>query len=396
VPVGNDGVGDDMNFIALKMLIGDRAKYFGIIIGLTFASLLITQQSAIFAGIMTRTFSFITDVGLPDIWVVDPQVQYIGDIKPLRDTELLRVRGMEGIEWAVPLYLGTLDARLPDGTYQSCIFVGLDDESLIGGPAKMVAGNISDLRRPDGVIVDAAGAEGKLAKQLPDGRRVPQRIGDEMELNDNRAVVVGICEVTITFQANPVIYTTYSRATTFSPRSRKMLSFVVAKAKPGADRVALCARINQVTGLKAYTREEFKKLTFLYYLKYTGMPINFLTAVGLGFIVGITIAGQTFYSFTLDNLRYFGTLKAMGTSNRTLLQMILFQALMVGVIGYGLGVGIASVWGMLLNGRTQLAFRLPWQLLVISAAAVLFICLMSAAFSIRKVMKLEPAAVFRG
>lgn len=321
-----------MNFIALKMLIGDRAKYFGIIIGLTFASLLITQQSAIFAGIMTRTFSFITDVGLPDIWVVDPQVQYIGDIKPLRDTELLRVRGMEGIEWAAPLYLGTLDARLPDGTYQSCIFVGLDDETLIGGPSQMVAGNISDLRRPDGVIVDATGAEGKLAKHLPDGRVVPLKVGDEMELNDNRAVVIGICEVTLTFQANPVIYTTYSRATTFSPQSRKMLSFVVAKAKPGEDPAALCTRINQVTGLKAYTRDEFKRLTFLYYLKYTGMPINFLTAVGLGFIVGITIAGQTFYSFTLDNLRYFGTLKAMGTSNRTLLQMILFQALMVGLI----------------------------------------------------------------
>jgi hypothetical protein len=148
--VGSDGYSDDMNFIALKMLIGDRAKYFGIIIGLTFASLLITQQSAIFVGIMTRTFSFITDVGLPDIWVVDPQVQYIGDIKPLGDTELLRVRGMEGIEWAVPLYLGTLDACLPDGTYQSCIFVGLDDETLIGGPATMVAGNISNLRQPDG------------------------------------------------------------------------------------------------------------------------------------------------------------------------------------------------------------------------------------------------------
>jgi len=73
------------------------------------------------------------------------------------------------------------------------------------------------------------------------------------------------------------------------------------------------------------------------------MPINFLSAVALGFIVGITVSGQTFYNFTLDNLRYFGTLKAMGTTNRTLLQMMLLQALMVGTIGYGLGVGIASL-----------------------------------------------------
>jgi putative ABC transport system permease protein len=384
-----------MNSIALKMLIGDRAKYIGIIIGLTFASLLITQQSAIFVGIMTRTFSFLTDVGLPDIWVVDPQVQYIEDIKPLRDTEVLRVRGVEGVEWAVPLYKGSLAARLADGTFQSCVLIGLDDETLIGGPPKMLAGTLSDLRQSDAVIVDVVGAEGKLAKILSDGRRVPLRIGDEIELNDNRAVVVGICEVTQTFQANPVIYTTYSRATTFSPQQRKMLSFVVAKAKPGRDLPALCERIHQLTGLKAYTSDQFKKLTFIYFLKYTGMPINFLTAVTLGFMVGITIAGQTFYNFTLDNLRYFGTLKAMGTTNRTLLRMILLQALMVGAIGYGLGVGVASAWGSLLSGRTQIAFRLPWQLLLMSAAAVMFICLTSAAFSIRRVMKLEPAVVFR-
>jgi len=384
-----------MNFIALKMLVGDRAKYIGIIIGLTFASLLITQQSAIFVGIMTRTFSFLTDIGLPDIWVVDPQVQYIEDIKPLQDTQVLRVRGVQGVQWAVPIYKGSLQARLHDGTFQTCVVIGLDDETLIGGPPEMVKGKLSDLRRSDGVIVDITGASGKLAKVLPNGQRVPLKIGDALELNDHRGVVVGICRITQTFQANPVIYTTYSRATTFAPQERKLLSFVAAKAKPGQDLNQLCERIGRATGLKAYTRDEFKKLTFIYFLKYTGMPINFLTAVALGFIVGITIAGQTFYNFTLDNLRYFGTLKAMGTTNPVLLRMILLQALMVGGIGYGLGVGAASTWGLLLSGRTQIAFRLPWQLLLISAAAVLIICLTSAALSIRKVMKLEPAVVFR-
>ncbi len=384
-----------MNFIALKMLIGDRAKYLGIIIGLTFASLLILQQSAIFAGIMTRTFSFLTDVSLPDIWVVDPQVQYIEDIKPLQDTRVLRVRGVEGVQWAVPIYKGSLQARLQDGTFQSCVVIGLDDETLIGGPPVMVSGDLANLRQGDGVIVDAVGAAGKLAKVLPDGRRVPLRVGATLELNDHRAVVVGICRVTQTFQSNPVIYTTYSRATTFAPRQRKLLSFVAAKAKPGEDIAAVCRRIEEATRLKAYTPAEFKRLTFFYYLKYTGMPINFLTAVALGFVVGITISGQTFYNFTLDNLRYFGTLKAMGATNGMLLRMILLQALMVAAIGYGLGVGAASAWGLLLSGRTQLAFRLPWQLLFVSAAAVMLICLVSAAISIRKVMKLEPAVVFR-
>lgn len=269
--------------------------------------------------------------------------------------------------------------RLPDGTYQSCIIIGLDDETLMGGPPSMLIGNLSDLRRSGGMIVDVTGAEGKLAHVLPNGKTVPLRVGDEMEINDNRSVVVGICKVTQTFQANPVIYTTYSSATLFAPGQRLLLSFVTVKAKPGQDLHALCQRIERATALRAYTRAEFKMLTFLYYLKYTGMPINFLTAVALGFLVGVAISGQIFYNFTLDNLRYFGTLKAMDARNGMLLRMILLQALVVGGIGYGLGVGAASAWGMVMGQETQLVFRLPWQLLVISAVAILVICLSSAA-----------------
>lgn len=383
-----------MNFIALKMLVGNRARYLSIIIGLTFASLLITQQSAIFMGLMTRTFGFLTDTALPDIWVMDPKVQYIDDIKPLKETESIRVRSVEGVAWAVPLYKGLLKARLSNGTFQTCNVIGLDDETLIGGPPRMLQGKLADLRRSDAIIVDIVGATGKLVTVLPDGRRVPLKIGDTMELNDHRAVVVGICQVQRTFQSQPVVYTTYSRATVFAPRERKLLSFVAAKAKPGQDFHMLCQRIRKTTGLAAYTKDEFKKLTIRYYMKYTGIPINFGTTVVLGFIVGIAIAGQTFYSFTLDNLRYFGTLKAMGATDRVLLQMILLQAALVGIIGYGLGVGTASALGTLL-GRTELSFLLTWQLLLVSASAVMLICAVSAVLSMRKVIRLEPAVVFQ-
>ena len=369
-------------------------KYVGIIIGLTFASLLITQQSAIFVGLMTRTFGFLTDTALPDIWVMDPKVQYIDDIKPLKETESIRVRSVEGVAWAVPMYKGLLKARLSNGTFQTCNVIGLDDETLIGGPPRMLQGNLSDLRRSDAIVVNDIGAAGKLAKVLPDGKRIPLRIGDTMELNDHRAVVVGICKVQRTFQSQPVIYTTYSRATIFAPRERKLLSFVAAKAKPGQDLQTLCQRIRRVTGLAAYTKDEFKALTIRYYMKYTGIPINFGMTVVLGFIVGIAIAGQTFFNFTLDNLRYFGTLKAMGATDRMLLQMILLQAAMVGSIGYGLGVGIATALGTL-SGHTELSFQLPWQLLLISAFAVMLICAASAVLSIRKVIRLEPAIVFQ-
>jgi putative ABC transport system permease protein len=383
-----------MNLIALKMLVGDRAKYIGIIVGLMFASLLITQQSAIFIGLMARTFGAVTDLAQPDIWVMDEKVQFIDDIKPLQDTQLYRVRGVEGVEWAVPLYKGLLKARLDNGNFQTCNVLGLDDATLIGGPPEMVEGNLADLRRSEAVIVDVNGAATKLARELPDGTKVPLKIGDTLELNDHRAVVVGLCKVSRTFQSQPVVYTTYSRATTFAPRERKLLSFVLVKAKDGVDPHEMCKRITEATGLGAYTKDGFKTLTYQYFMKYTGIPINFGIAVALGFIVGTAIAGQTFYNFTLDNLRHFGALKAMGAPNGMLLRMIMLQAILVGAIGYGLGVGAASLFG-LMTKNTELAFLLPWQLLVISAVAVTLICAFSALISMAKVMRLEPAIVFK-
>jgi len=220
-----------MNILAWKMLVGDRAKYLGIVMGLTFASLLITQQAGIFVGLMSRTFGFLTDTSLPDVWVMEEKVAFVDDVISLRDTDLYRVRSVEGVDWAVPLYKGLLQARLDNGDFQSCNVIGLDDETLIGGPPTMVQGALADLRRTDGIIVDEVGAADKLAKVLPDGHRVPLQIGDTLELNDHRAVVVGICRTTRTFQSQPMIYTTYSRATTFAPRERKLLSFILVKAK---------------------------------------------------------------------------------------------------------------------------------------------------------------------
>lgn len=385
-----------MNYIALKMLMGNRGKYLGIIMGLTFASLIMTQQPAIFIGLMTRSFSFITDVGQPDIWVMDPKVQFVDDIKPLQDTVLYRVRGVEGVQWALPLYKGLLKVRLTDGTFQSCVVVGLDDATLMGGPPIMLQGQLADLRQSDGVIVDIDGATDKLGKPplKPGEKPTPLQIGDTLELNDHRAVVVGIAKVTRTFQAQPVLYTTFSRATIYAPRERKLLSFVLVKAKSGEDLGALTRRIRDTTGLAAYTQDEFKKLTFNYFMKNTGIPINFGISVALGFIVGAAIAGQTFYSFTLENLRQFGVLKAMGTSNTTLLWMIMLQATLVGSIGYGLGVGLTSLFGYAMR-NTILAFKFPWQLLIFSGAGVTAICVFAALLSIRKVIKLEPAIVFR-
>jgi putative ABC transport system permease protein len=170
---------------------------------------------------------------------------------------------------------------------------------------------------------------------------------------------------------------------------------VLVKARDGVDQADLCKRISATTGLLALTRDDFEWKTINYFMKYTGIPINFGISVMLGFIVGTAIAGQTFYNFTLDNLRHFGALKAMGAGTGMLLRMILLQSMVVGLIGYGLGVGAASVFG-LLTQHSELAFRLPWQLLVITGVAVTLICAASSLLSMVKVLRLEPAIVFKG
>ena len=386
-----------MNHIALKMLMGDKGKYIGIIMGLTFASLIMTQQPAIFVGLMSRSYSFISDVGLPDIWVMDAKVQFVDDIKPLQDTEIYRVRGISGVEWAMPMYKGLLKVRLADGTFQTCIVVGLDDSTLIGGPPVMIEGKIDNLRHSDSVIVDIDGARDKLGKPSPISgeARIPLQIGDTLEINDRRAIVAGIAKVTRTFQSQPVIYTTYSRAKSYAPKERKLLSFILVKAKKGQNTTELTRRIKTETGLAAYTQAEFQELTYEYFMHNTGIPINFGISVLLGFIVGAAIAGQTFYNFTLENLRQFGVLKAMGASNLILLRMILLQAVLVGSIGYGLGVGLTALFGFAMR-NTILAFKFPWQLLLFSGAGVSLICIFAALISILKVIRLEPAIVFKG
>jgi putative ABC transport system permease protein len=383
--------------IALKMLLGDRGKYLGIITGIALASVLMIQQPGILISIFSRTYSFITDVALPDIWVMDPMVQFIDDSQPMLDTQLYRVRGVQGVEWAVPLYKGNTRVRMGNGQLVTSNMLGLDDATLIGGPAIILEGRLADLRLPDSVIIDEAGAKGRLAKPspVPGGKPTPLTIGDTLEINDKRAVVVGIARATATFGSQPIIYTTFTRAKTYALSERKMLSYILVKAKPEETVSAMAQRITRDTGMAARTAHEFKMMTLEYFRKNTSILTNFGFVVVVGFIVGAAVTGQIFYNFTLDNLRYFAVFKAMGATDRILQGMILLQALLVGFVGFGLGAGVTSIFAAITQGRTGLSMTLNWQLLLGSAIAVTIIVLFAALISVRKVMKLEPAVVFK-
>jgi putative ABC transport system permease protein len=378
-----------MSWIAWKMLTGDRTKYLGIVFGVAFGSLLIAHQSSIFVSLMKRTGSQIIDITEPDIWVMDRELQSVDEVRTLPETDVYRIRGIEGVQWAVRLFKGQVTARTPGGIYRQCILMGLDDATLIGAPRDMLLGTLADLRRPDAVIVDAAGFSYLFPGE-------PLALGKTIEINDHRGVIVGICETSPPFITFPIVFARYSTATIVAPKERNTLGFVLTKAEPGVSIPDLCRRIETKTDLKAMTQMEFVWLTVGYYLKTTGIPVNFGITVALGFVVGTAIAGQTFYLFTIENLKQFGNLKAMGVSNGRIVLMILFQATIVGIVGFGIGMGMSAAFFELTKDITHLkGFAMPWQVMAMTAVTVIFIVGLASLLSIRKVLVLEPAVVFK-
>jgi putative ABC transport system permease protein len=378
-----------MRFIALRMLTADRSKYLGLVFAIAFCTFLLQNQSSIFAGILRRTGNQIADVTEASVWVMDPKTEYFEQTKALKDTDLLRVRGVDDVAWAVRLFKGNPIAKTETGKYAATTMLGIDDDTLVGAPRKMLLGRWEDLQKPDSVIVDRAGYQ-----LLYPGE--PERLGRTIELNDHRVTIVGISDAAASFLSLPIMHARYSEAIQFQGQERKQLSYVLAQPKAGITPEQLCSRIENATGLRARTTDQFRWDCIRYYLKNTGIPVNFGITIFIALVVGTVVAGQTFYLFTIDNLRQFGTLKAIGVADRTLVGMILLQALNAGAIGFAIGTGMEVTFvEIFLHKIATRGLILLWQSVAIAAACIIFVVLIASWLSIRKVLKLEAATVFR-
>lgn len=376
-----------MTSLALKMLIGHKASFFGVVFGIFLATLLISQQSAIFLGVVSRSYRFVTDIPAPNIWVMDPATESEDKLRMMPGGYLDMVRSTPGVEWAVPLNTIRVPVVTPSGTFEVSQLYGIDDATLLGAPAKMIHGSIRDLRRDGGVIVDVYSANRSLAHVNPNGSTRPLGIGDALEINGHHAVVVGICEITQGFYPQPIIFTSFSNSQAFYPSDGSM-AYILAKSRSNMTPERVCAAINTHAELQALTRNQMEDRIIDFFLK-TGILINFALSVALGIIIGFSIAGQIFYVMTLQNLMYYALIKAIGGTKNMILKMIIFQAAIVGFIGFSLGIGATVLWGYAIK-NTTLAFLFPWQLLLFTGFIVLLICIFTAALSIQKVFKVDP------
>jgi len=378
-----------MNFVAFRMLIGDRAKYIGLIFAVAFSTFLLQNQISIFAGIMKNTGHRVIDITDAEVWVMDPQTRYFDENKALKDTDLTRVRGVPGVEYAVRLFKGNPVARTNTGRFATCVALGLDDATLTGAPRHMILGSWEALRRPHQIVIDKAGY-----LMLFPGE--PLELGRELELNDQRVEIAGISDALPGFVSLPIIHARYSEALNFQGRQRLQLSFVLARPQAGLAPEELALRIQDATGLKARTTWQFAWDCVAYYVQNTGIPVNFGITIAVATLVGLVVTGQTFYLFTVENLKQFGALKAIGVTNMRLLGMILLQAVTVWFVGYGLGSALAATFfNITLNVIATRHITLLWQ----SAAGVgifmLFVVLLASVAGLQRVLKLQPAEVFR-
>ena len=216
-------------------------------------------------------------------------------------------------------------------------------------------------------------------------------------MNDRLVRVVGIANSSAPFQNLPVFYTRYSQAITYVGHERNLMSFILLKPKARVSDAEVCARVEAATKLKAMTSDSFGWQTIWYYIRNTGIPINFGITVAIALLVGTVVAGQTFYIFTIENLKQFGALKAIGVTNQRIVGMILLQALVEGAVGYCLGIAMTAAFFEAFKNNLDLrGFRLPWEIMAGTGVAVLIIVTLASLMSIRRVLVLEPAVVFRG
>ena len=378
-----------MNFVALRMLMSDKAKYFGLVFAFAFSTFLLLNQMSIFAGIMKRTGSQVLDVTDADIWVMDPYTEYFEQTKALKDTDLARVRGVEGVDFAVRLFKGNPTAKTLEGKFASTFTLGVDDSTLTGVPRKMLMGSWERLREAKSIVIDKAGY-----MLLYPGE--PMELGRTLELNDHKATIVGISDASAPFVSFPIIHARYSEAVNFQGRERNQLAYVLVRAREGIETEDLARRIERSTGLKARTTNEFVWDCIGYYMRNTGIPVNFGITIAIALIVGLAVAGQTFYMFTIENLRQFGALKAIGVTNGRLIGMVLLQALTAGAIGYALGSGMAATFFAVMSQKIATrGIIMPWQILAIVGALMAAVTFVVSLISVRRVLVLEPASVFR-
>jgi putative ABC transport system permease protein len=374
-----------MASLALKNLFHDKVRLAVTLVGIIFSVVLSSIQLGLFVGFQRAT-SDILYYSNADLWITSANVTHAEDGVAFSEKKLYKVLASPEVERVEKQIIQFANWKKPDGANTGILLVGGNLKGGMGVPFRIVEGKLEDLRQPDAVMVEELYKE-KLGVS---------RIGETVEIGGFRAKIVGFTRGVRSFTTSPPVFTTFKNAQSFFGMSEDQTLFLVVKAKRGVDLQKLKTDLKtRVSDVDIYTRAEWTDKQRNYWMFGTGAGITVLIAAALGLLVGVVVVAQTIYSATVDHIREYGTLKAMGASNFYLYRVIITQAFLSGLIGYAVGMSVALFVSYIsLQGTT--AIILPVELIGGLFVLTILMCVGASAVSINKVTRIDPALVFKG
>lgn len=373
-----------MASIAISHLLHDKVRFAVTVVGVVFAVVLVSVQVGLFIGFALTT-SNVIDNSNADLWIASKNVDHLEVGVPFAEGKRYQAMGTPGVLSVEKYIVQFVDWKRPDGAVQRAQLVGYDLQGGLGGPWNVDTGNPGTLTAADTVFVD----------QLYFDKLGITGLGDQVEIRNRRARIIGNTKGIRTFTTSPVVFTSFKNAQNFAGLAADRTTYLLVKTAPGHDLQQVKRLLQQrLSDVDVFTRAEFSHRTRYYWMFGTGAGVTIILAAVLGLIVGTVIVAQTIYAATVDHVRDYGTLKAIGASNRYLYGVIIRQALVSGVIGYVIGIAVAYL-AVYVSQEAKVQIVLPWQVGSGLLFLTLIMCVGSSVVSVNKVTRIDPAMVFR-
>jgi putative ABC transport system permease protein len=374
-----------MWWLARKILLHRKGRFAITVMGITVSAVLALNQASLYLGMMGNATGLIRHTDA-DIWVTSKNIQSLDFANLFPERRINQVNALPDVLSAKRLILTWGFLKLADGSREQVQIVGFDPESGVGAPWSMVEGSSADVRGGRYMILDRSSTP----------RLGSMTVGSIWELNEKQFKLVGLSNGIRTFTTAPFVFVSYEQAQALAGASGDgQTAFVVGKLREprNADRVVETLRAS-LSDNDVYTGRDFILRTAWYWTIQTGIGMAlFLTAL-LALIVGGAVVGQTVYASTIEHVREFGTLKAIGARNSDLYKVILGQAAISAVIGFATGSAIVVLLRSAME-QVGVSLYLGFELFVGLFFVLLATCFLAAHFSIVQVKRLDPLIVFK-
>jgi putative ABC transport system permease protein len=369
--------------LARKILLHDRIKFAVAAAGVSVSVWLVLTQVGLYLGFMQNTSSLI-DHGGADIWVTGEGNENFDFAAPIDERTYYRIAGLAGVERTERMILAFGQFRLANGGNQGVEVVGLEDRAQLLRPWNVVEGDVRRMNDRNAIVLDRTEFQ-KLGIESSKERH---------EISGVKAKMVALTSGIRSFTTSPFVFTNIDTARQYTRLRDDQLTYVLVRAKPGVDVDRLRGAIDALPHVDAYGSGEFSRRAQNYWSTRTGVGTGFFMTAVMGVLVGLVVVGQILYNGTLEHLKEYGTLKAMGARNIAIVRTIMYQALFSAVIGYILGgaLAVAAQFGV---RAANLNIVLSPELLSATAVLTAVMCALAAMLSVLKVLQLDPASVFK-